>query len=1229
VQAGLEEFLDSPAQPAAQTSHTIAVLPFDNLSGDPEQEYFSDGISESIILHLNMFPGLIVKSRNSSFAFKQQIKGLGEISAELGVDYLVEGSVRRSPEQIRITVQLVEAASGNQVWGKRYDAPLADLFSLEEDLSRSIAATVTGQIESDLQRIALNKRATDQQAYDLLLAGRYYLDRGSAQDIQVAIEKLNQCLALDPVNALAHTALFWCHDMNVIDRWVEDIEQTRKLADEHIHRAVSLSPESSLVQVAYAYYLSFRSRYDEAEQQLRQALEKNPNDSEAIAVQAVNLSLQGKAEAALEKAELALLLDPYHAWARWIKAEAQFFSGSFEDCLATIASTGNAPGFIQIYNIAANIKLNRLQGAQKALADFLQFCRQNMLSMPRTIPQWLEYYRDNAPFTDPAYNQEIIDCMLQAGLRETSSAKDRSTDEEALPAILVLPFSNLSGDPEQEYFSDGISDSIIVSLSSFAALNVKSRHTSVVYRDSSHSIEEIGAELGVRYVVEGSIRKLGDNVRITVQLGDTLSGNQVWGKRYDSALENLFELEEELVQTIAGTVSGRIEHASQASSLRKPASDMRSYDYLMRGSYHLEKFTARDTAIGIEQFQKCLDIDADNAQAHNALAVSYAVELFENWCADRKAAEAKAYSHIQKALLLAPQDAHVHATMAEHQLFTRDFDLGLFHARRAIELNPTMPDGYGVMAYLLAVSGDIDAALDAADTSMQIDPHHYYMGWNAGEVYRMAGQYQRALDAFRSIPHLSPSVRAQSAACFAALGQLDQAKAQMQRYHRLAHEQMPAYPQSVADWHHYWYSITPYPQDEDFKFFFEQLKQAGLCDEIDQAQTEVPSIAVLPFENMSVDPEQAFFSDGITTDIIATLSKFQHMRVIARHSILQYKNHKASITDIAGEQSVRYILEGSVRKSAEKIRVNAELIDVLSEQNIWSERYDRDLDDIFAVQDDITRNITVALKVALTDGERSASRTIGTGNVKAWELVLLATDLQDSYILQNVIDARKMILQAIELDPNYAYARVALGWTHWQEAYSDWTDSLEHSLADAADAVEQSLQLEPDNAEAWILASTIHITRHESEKAVTASNRALELEPGNAEIQALAGFAMNFIGDYEKATEHFHKALSLCPFCPNWYYLVGAQPHRDTGNLEKAAELLRRGITAEPDSPLCRFYLVDVLLEQGNETEAQQIAAEIRKLDSSMNGRGLTRSYSNDASKRDRFLQNLEKLGLA
>jgi TolB-like protein len=156
------------SNPESSNDHSIAVLPFDNLSGDPEQEYFSDGITDSIILNLSMFPGLQVKSRNSSFAFKQQIKSLGEISQELKVDYVVEGSIRKSHDRIRITVQLIETANGNQVWGKRYDAGIEDLFELEEELSRTIATTVPGQIETDLQRIAIAKGAAHQQAYDLL-----------------------------------------------------------------------------------------------------------------------------------------------------------------------------------------------------------------------------------------------------------------------------------------------------------------------------------------------------------------------------------------------------------------------------------------------------------------------------------------------------------------------------------------------------------------------------------------------------------------------------------------------------------------------------------------------------------------------------------------------------------------------------------------------------------------------------------------------------------------------------------------------------------------------------------------------------------------------------------------------------------------------------------------------------------------------------------------------------
>ncbi|TNF90613.1 MAG: tetratricopeptide repeat protein, partial [Gammaproteobacteria bacterium] len=1634
AQAGLEEELADIAN-KKDTSSSIVVLPFDNLSDDPDQEYFSHGITDSIILNLSLFPGLNVKSRNASFAFKQQIKDLGEISRELGVDYLVEGSIRKSDQRIRINTQLIEAHSGNQIWGRRYDTDIDDLFDLEAELSRNIAATVTGQIESDLQRIAMAKAAAHQQSYDLLLQGIYHCKKNTASDMAIAIEKLHQCLELDSSNALAHATLYSCHEMNWIDRWVPDFETSRKLCKEHASKALALNPELGQVQVAYAGYLIFNRQYDEAETHLNRALEINPNDSEAIAVAAINLSCQGKFEAALEQARLALRLDPYHTWVRWILTEAQFFCGLNEEVLNTIADTGNPPGFIQIYKIAANIRLGRRGTARDTLKSFLQHCRESMSSMPRTIDEWLAYSQDNAPFADPANNQEIIDYLLQAGLEEEMAAAQASAGPEFLPSILVLPFSNLSGDPEQEYFSDGISESIIVNLSSFSGLKVKSRHASFAFKQSDKSLEEIARETGVKYIVEGSIRKFGDKVRITAQLDDTESGNQVWGKRYDYNLAELFELEEELVQTIAGTVSGRIGHETRASSMQKSSRDLRSYDYLMRALYHLDKFTPGDTKTAREQLAKCLAIDPQNAEALTQTGVALSLELFENWTDDRRRSEREALEHLREALRLEPENASTHAYFAEHQLFYRDFELGLFHADRAVELNPTLPDAYNTRAYLRAASGQMEAALKDADTSMHIDPYHAYMGWNAGEVYRIAGQYQRAIDAFRSVPHMSPSVQAEIAACLVALGQLDEARVEMRKYHERAREQMANYPQTEANWRQYWYEITPCQHDEDFETFFGQLKQAGLCDQIKQVPGEIPSIAVLPLENMSGDPEQEYFSDGITAsiilslglykgfavksqsssfayknsskpleeiaaalatdylvegsirkssdkvrisvqlvetksgnqiwgkqydteiedildleqelsqtiaatisgrlghtlqqsavrktaknlqsydyllrglyyfgkftatdfakarkeiencleidpenatahtnlgmihwvdilegwtddqqnserltrhhletaieiepdnalahayygeylffkkdyqqsefhvdkaielnptaaegyvvkadllhmtrrieealpyadkclqldphsvgagwvagaiyqgagqferaiktyrsiphfpnsihasiavclmglglkdeatremrryqelakqemphyprneddwrrlwrtalayqfeddfdkafdelveaglvedltgetadkpsiavlpfenmsgdpeqehfadgitaDIIATLSKFRHLRTVSRYSVLQYKTAKASIAEIAAQQQVRYILEGSVRKSGERIRVSAGLIDAKTGEACWSERYDRDLSDLFAVQDEITRNITLAMKVHLDDGDAAVHRSKGATDIKAWELTLAAVDLQDTYIRQNILDARAMVKNAIELDPEYAYAWITLGWTYWQEAYAGWGDSIDKLIEEAEKANGHALSLDPDYGEVWSLAGMIHQMKHEFDDAIAASLKAVELEPGSAEAHALTAYAYLVNGDYEEARKFEQNMRTLCPIRPNWYYLVSGGIEKGCRNLDLAIEIFQQGLDIEPDSPLCRFYLIDALMEKGDEARAARLADEIRALDKSVTGKGIVHANSRDASERKRFHDNLSKFNL-
>jgi TolB-like protein/Tfp pilus assembly protein PilF len=835
---------------------------------------------------------------------------------------------------------------------------------------------------------------------------------------------------------------------------------------------------------------------------------------------------------------------------------------------------------------------------------------------------------DNAPFADSSINQDLIDCLVQAGLEEELASQIAPTETGDHPAILVLPFSNLSGDPEQEYFSDGITESLIVNLSSFSGLNVKSRHTSFAYKNSEKSIQEIAEILDIQYMIEGSIRKFGDNIRITVQLNETDSGNQLWGKRFESSLDELFSIEEELVQTIAGTISGRIGRELKSAAVLKSANSLKSYDYLMRGWHHMEKFTPQDTATAVELLNRCIEIDPGNADAHALVAVSHINGLYENWTADRLQTKSLAQKHFIKALDLDPDNALTHAFMVEYYLLSGNLKQALFHANRSIELNPTLPEGYAIKAYISGISRQPDEAVEFADIAMKIDPYHYYMGWSSGEAYMHAGEFARAIDAARSVPHIPASLQAEIAACLAGLDQLDEARLEMQQFHRRAREEMPDYPMSIEAWRSLWRDTTPCKYEEDFETFFDLLIQAGLCDDIADPLDDIPSIAVLPFENMSGDPEQEYFSDGITTDIISTLSKFNHMRIVARHSTLQYKNQQASIAEIAEQQGVRYILEGSVRKSGNRIRVNAELIDSHSEQICWSEHYDSDLDDLFAAQDEMTKNVALAMKVHLDDGDMALQRSTGTTNIKAWQLALAAVDLQETYIRENILEARAMAHEAIKLDPGYPYAWIVLGWTHWQEAYSGWCEAFEIPLAEAEKANQHASGIAPEYAEVWSQAGIIHVMKHEPEQALKACRKAVELEPGNAEIQALMAFSLIFDGNYEQARLHQHNMLKLCPVLPNWYYLIGGQIEQNAGDLDEAIQSYQQGIDVEPDSPLCRFYLIDAMLERGDETRAKILAEEIRALDQTVTGKGIVRSISQDKSIRDRFQASLDKFDL-
>jgi len=213
--------------------------------------------------------------------------------------------------------------------------------------------------------------------------------------------------------------------------------------------------------------------------------------------------------------------------------------------------------------------------------------------------------------------------------------------------------------------------------------------------------------------------------------------------------------------------------------------------------------------------------------------------------------------------------------------------------------------------------------------------------------------------------------------------------------------------------------------------------QAAVAPTTDVSETlplpEKPSIAVLAFSNMSADPEQEFFADGIAEEIITALSKISSVRVIARHSTFAYRGQSLDLRKVAKELGVRYVLEGSIRRRAERIRVAAQLIDAIDGSHVWADRYDRVLGDLFDIQDQITKEIVTALRVQLTDGEEALIWGRGTDNVEAWQYCLRATDIWLRFSTSDYLEARFLDEKAISLDPEYAHAHAVLGFTYWWE----------------------------------------------------------------------------------------------------------------------------------------------------------------------------------------------------
>jgi adenylate cyclase len=393
---------------------------------------------------------------------------------------------------------------------------------------------------------------------------------------------------------------------------------------------------------------------------------------------------------------------------------------------------------------------------------------------------------------------------------------------------------------------------------------------------------------------------------------------------------------------------------------------------------------------------------------------------------------------------------------------------------------------------------------------------------------------------------------------------------------------------------------------------------------------EKPSVAVMPFANLSSDREQDFFADAMTEEIINALSRIGELFVIARSSSFVYKNRSVRAEDAARELGVRYVLQGSVRAAGGRVRVTAQLIDGATGGHAWSERYEGDLSDIFAVQDEITRSIAVAMQVTLTVGESIRLWEGQTKNLQAWEKMALA---REAYLRFNVVDnrkARRLLQEALEADPAYTGAMVLLGLTHWWDARYDQSTDVEHSLANAEAQAERILEINREMAGAFMLKGGIALLRRRHDDAIAYCEKAVSLAPSDSHNMGFLGIVYRFAGRNEKAVSALKSALRLSPHNPAWQIYHLAVAYLWAGSYTLAQNYLETYVRKEPNDPFGHLYLALTASFQGKEAEAAKIMSNLKDDFPNFGSINVTvgEPYK-DGHKVDRVLTILSKAGLS
>ncbi len=831
----------------------LAVLPFENISGDPEQEYFSDGLTEEMITQLGRLnpQKLAVIARSSAMHYKNMDRAIGRIKQELGVDYVVEGSVRRADNRVRITAKLIQCTDQSQVWANSFERELKDILALQSDVSKAIAQEIQVTLSPQEQARMVAARTINPAAHEAYLKGRFHWNKRTRGSLQEAVRYFEQAISLDPDWPLGYAGL---GDAYLLLPWYSPVRPGEAIPKARAAAAKALEIDESLAE-AHATMAVIAGDYDRdwptAEREFQRAMALSPNYPTAHQWYALELRLRGRHDEALREATKAQELDPlsliislnvgemHYNVGDWVRAETQFrktleFGTDFLEARIWLVHTLFLQGRIaeaitearEAVRLSNNdprcastlgyvyAKSGQTEEARRILDEITARSKEAYvaptyfalvhagLDERDRVFEWLERaYQEHAvrlrdTLIDPLLAEmrsdpRFSDLVRRAGLPPLATS--RGSDPPLSPTkgvtagnkhtLAVLPFVNQSGNAEDEYFSDGITDELASTLAKVPGLRVAARSSAFTFKGKNVEAREVGEKLGVAALLEGTVRRSGLRLRVTAQLVNATDGMVRWSEKYEREAKDVFAVQDDITGEIVSALQLNMGMGSQAKLRAGHTDNAEAHDLYLRGRFFAFKRTEDGLRKGLEYFQQAIEKDPNYAPAYAGIAFAY------NWLADAFAPPHEAYpkakTAVMKALELDPENAEAHSYLALSQWFY-DWNFATFDVefRRALQLNPNSAEAHHSYALTLCGMGRTDEGLAEADQGVSLDPLSPATSWTREFCLFMAGRFDDTLVQYQKTLELDPNffyLESHAALVYRAKGMLAESVAEYQR----------------------------------------------------------------------------------------------------------------------------------------------------------------------------------------------------------------------------------------------------------------------------------------------------------------------------------------------------------------------------------------------------------------------------------------------------------------